>query len=82
MTTLLIVEDELLIANSMKNRLENLGYRVAGIAVSGESAIQKTKLIQPDLVLMDIKLHGRMDGVAAAETIRIVHHASQADSCH
>jgi PAS domain S-box-containing protein len=71
MTTarILIVEDESIVALDIKSRLLSLGYDVLGIAPSGEQAVQKAAATCPDLVLMDIKLKGEMDGIEAAEQI-------------
>ncbi len=70
MARILIVEDELIVADNLQSRLEGLGYAVPAMALSGEEAIQQVAETQPDLVLMDIKLEGEMDGVQAAEQIR------------
>ena len=67
---ILIVEDEAIEAMEIKDRLECLGYAVPAVASSGEEAIKKTEETQPDLVLMDIKLKGKMDGIEAAKKIR------------
>lgn len=67
---ILIVEDELIVATHIKETLEASGYSVTGIAVSGEEAIRQTEEMRSDLVLMDIKLQGQMDGVDAALFIR------------
>ncbi len=64
---ILIVEDETIVALDLKNSLKVLGYDVVGTASSGEEAIAKADQTRPDLVLMDIILKGRMDGVQAAE---------------
>ncbi len=66
---ILVVEDEILIAEYIKRCLEKLGYSVPAVASSGEEAIKKATEISPKLVLMDIRLKGDMDGVQAAETI-------------
>jgi len=66
---ILVVEDEGIVAQSIQNMLNNLGYDVCGIALTGKTAVQKAEETQPDLVLMDIKLKGEMDGVDAAEKI-------------
>jgi PAS domain S-box-containing protein len=66
---ILIVEDERIIALNTKENLENLGYEVPAIAASGEAAIAKAAELHPDLVLMDIRLKGTLDGVQAAEQI-------------
>ena len=67
---ILIVEDEGLIALDLQERLCHLGYRIAGIARGGAEAIAVATAEEPDLVLMDIKLEGEMDGVTAATRIR------------
>jgi PAS domain S-box-containing protein len=67
--SLLVVEDEAIVANDIKETLISLGYGVAGIAKSGESALEKVAVTRPDLVLMDINLAGRMDGIEAAGRI-------------
>jgi len=69
-TSLLVVEDESIVAMDIKHRAEGLGYNVLAIASSGEEAIQKTEEDRPDLILMDIVLKGKMDGVQAAQIIR------------
>ncbi len=67
---ILVVEDESIVAEDIRRSLENLGYAVPAIAYSGEEAIKKAKETRPDLVLMDIMLQGKMDGIEAAGTIR------------
>ncbi len=67
---LLIVEDGLIIAEDMRRRCEALGYTVTGIAATGEDAVFIADRTRPDLVLMDIRLRGRMDGIEAARQIR------------
>lgn len=66
---ILVVEDEELIALVLKNQLKKIGYQVSGIAETGPSAIQLAQEFQPDLVLMDIRLNGEMDGIEAAASI-------------
>jgi len=67
---ILVVEDETIVALDLKNSLKMLGYDVVGTACSGEEAIAKADQTRPDLVLMDIILKGKMDGVQAADSIR------------
>jgi CheY-like chemotaxis protein len=67
---ILIVEDEILIAEDLRLTLQNIGYRVVGIVSSGPKAVQKARETRPDLVLMDVRLQGAMDGVEAARLIR------------
>lgn len=66
----LIVEDERIVAIDLQRRLTRLGYVVLAMASSGEEAIQKAIEMPPDIVLMDIRLQGAMDGVEAAGHIR------------
>jgi signal transduction histidine kinase len=67
---ILIVEDEIVVARDLENQLRALGYVVSGTAASGEEAVTLAKQAAPDLVLMDIRLQGRLDGIAAADEIR------------
>lgn len=67
---ILIVEDEGIEALDMQHRLISLGYTAPDIVSTGEEAVKKTEETSPDLVLMDIMLHGEMDGVAVAEQIQ------------
>jgi PAS domain S-box-containing protein len=67
---ILIVEDELIVAIDLRNRVERLGYSVVGMASTGEDAVATALGTQPDLVLMDITLRGEIDGVEAADQIR------------
>jgi len=66
---ILIVEDEYVIAANLQENLETLGYDVLGIASSATEAIATAGALRPDLVLMDIRLQGEMDGVQAADQI-------------
>ena len=67
---ILIVEDEGIEALDIQHRLTSLGYSAPDIVFSGEEAIEKAEETNPDLVLMDIMLPGKMDGIAAAEQIQ------------
>jgi PAS domain S-box-containing protein len=67
---ILIIEDERIVARDIQHSLENLGYTVSVIVSSGEKAVEKAAKTRPDLVLMDIRLKGKMNGVEAAEQIR------------
>jgi PAS domain S-box-containing protein len=67
---ILIVEDEAIIAEGIARRLRSMGYGIVGIAYSGEEAVAQAGARKPDLVLMDIRLHGKMDGIEAAARIR------------
>ena len=67
---ILIVEDEAIIAEEIKTGLEDMGYSVTSIVKTGEAAIEKAQQDRPDLILMDIRLEGKIDGIEAAERIR------------
>jgi len=69
-TKILIVEDEMIITQEVRDALENAGYPTPIIAPSGEHAIDQVIETKPDLVLMGIELKGEMDGIEAAEQIR------------
>ena len=67
---ILIVEDDALAAISLQDILEKRGYQVCELVASGEEAIKSTDKEQPDVVLMDIRLVGEMDGIEASREIR------------
>lgn len=68
--TILVVEDESIVAMDMERRLRGLGYTVAGRVLTGEDAVTQDAILKPDVVLMDIHLKGEMDGIEAASIIR------------
>jgi len=70
---ILIVEDERLVAEDLRDTLTQRGYDVAGLVATGEKALDKVAEVAPDLVLMDIHLAGELDGIAAAREIRQRH---------
>ena len=65
-----VVEDEALVSKDIQNSLMDMGFAISGTAVSGEKAIIGVGENRPDLVLMDIKLKGKMNGIEAASEIR------------
>ncbi|MEQ9356990.1 response regulator [Coleofasciculus chthonoplastes] len=67
---ILVVEDERVVALSIQNRLEALGYIVTANVISAEAAIAGIPQNPPDLVLMDIRLKGKIDGIEAAAQMR------------
>lgn len=67
---ILIVEDGAIVAEDLRRRCEANGYRIAGVTASGEDALVTAEASRPDLVLMDIRLKGTMDGIEAARLIR------------
>jgi len=66
---ILIVEDELLVAEDIAFRLKSLGYRITDIVISGHDALSSVKKEIPDLILMDILLKGELDGIQTHEII-------------
>jgi len=72
--SLYIVEDELIIAHDLKAKLTNFGYEVLGIDSKGENAIENIANLhetkrEPDIVIMDVRLAGKMDGIEAARIL-------------
>jgi DNA-binding response OmpR family regulator len=72
--SLYIVEDELIIAQDLKNKLTSFGYEVLGVDSKAENAIENIASLQeadkePDIVIMDVTLDGKMDGIEAARII-------------
>jgi PAS domain S-box-containing protein len=65
-----VVEDEGLIAADLKGRLEAAGYSVGAIAGTGSEALKAVRESSPDVVLMDIRLRGDLDGIQVAEQVR------------
>lgn len=65
----LIVEDEIIIATDIQYALEKLGFQVSDIVSTGEESIERASRMHPDVILMDIKLKGKIDGISAAEHI-------------
>ncbi len=66
---ILVVDDEQIVALDIRRTLERLGYTVSAIVPDGPTAISKASELQPNLVLMDIRLKGEMDGIQAASII-------------
>jgi PAS domain S-box-containing protein len=69
MAKILIVEDEIIVAWDIKETLERSGHAVVNVAFSGAEAIEAATTDKPDLVLMDIRLDGEMDGIVAGDEI-------------
>jgi diguanylate cyclase (GGDEF)-like protein len=68
--TILLVENETVLGVLTKLELEDLGYSVVEVVTTGAEAVARTLQTTPDLVLMDIELDGKMDGITAAKKIR------------
>ena len=69
MVQIVIVEDELIIAEDVSNMLTRKGYEVMGIAMDYDEAIAILKVNKPDLILLDINLNSKKDGIDLANTI-------------
>jgi CheY-like chemotaxis protein len=69
-TKILIVEDERIVAIDIKATLEDEGFEIVDIVISGEEAIKKALELKPDLILMDIFLKGQLNGIEATQQIK------------
>jgi two-component system, response regulator PdtaR len=69
-----IVEDEPIVAMMLEDTLAQLGYAVAGTAANGNDAIKRIGETRPDLILMDIRIEGEMDGIETAEKVTALYH--------
>jgi CheY-like chemotaxis protein len=65
-----IVEDEQIIAADLEAKLQRLGHQVVGCAASGAEAIRLAEQLRPELILMDIRIQGDIDGTEAARQIQ------------
>ena len=85
---ILIVEDEMVIAANISLQLSELGYEVTGILPRGEEAIAHIQIDKPDIVLLDIRRKGEMDGIETAHEIQkiynipIIYLTANADDAH
>jgi two-component system, cell cycle sensor histidine kinase and response regulator CckA len=71
---ILVAEDETLIADELEERLRRMGLDVVGCVTTAEEALNLADGSRPDVVLMDIRLKGSMDGIEAADVLRTRHH--------
>lgn len=76
MKKILIVEDDMIISLVVENMVKELGYQVVGKTDSGEEAIELSLSLNPDIILMDIRLKGEMDGIEAVKKINEQAHIS------
>ena len=67
--SILVVDDEFIIANSLSLQVEEMGYSVCGVAATAREAVELAQAHRPDIVLMDVRLRGEEDGVDAALAI-------------
>ena len=85
---ILIVEDEMIIGAKISMLLSDLGYEIAGIIPTGEKAISQIRNNRPDMILMDIQLKGKLDGIETARIIQesddipIIYLTANADDSH
>ena len=85
---ILIVEDEMVIAANISLQLTELGYEVTGVLPRGEEAVAHLHIDKPDIVLLDIRLKGEMDGIDTAIEIQkqynipIIYLTANADEAH
>jgi len=68
--SIIIVEDDFILAKVTQLQLARLGYDILAIYSSGEQTIQGLEKLDPDLILMDIQLSGKLDGIQTVEEIR------------
>ena len=67
---IIVVDDEVVIALGLQERLTTMGYEVIDIAHTGEEAVEKARNLRPDLMLLDIMIPGKLDGIQVAETVK------------
>jgi len=67
---ILVVEDESIVSKDIQMSLKRLGYNICGSSATGEEAVYKAKETKPDLILMDIMLKGKLNGIEAAHIIK------------
>jgi len=85
---ILIVEDEMIIGANISLQLSNLGYEVSGLVPRGEEALLHIKKNQPDIILLDIQLKGKIDGIETAQlmqkdyNIPVIYLTANADEDH
>jgi CheY-like chemotaxis protein len=72
MASILVVEDEPIVSMQLQESLEGMGHKVPAIIDSGDEVLSAVLAHQPDLILMDIKLRSFIDGVDAANRVRLV----------
>jgi len=70
MKKILIVEDEAVIAIRLQERLTAMGYHIIGMSYSSEEAMEHARRLRPDVILMDIMIPGKMDGIAVANSVK------------
>jgi diguanylate cyclase (GGDEF)-like protein len=71
--SILVVEDEMIVAQDIRRTLIGLGYEVSATVATGEGALRAAEIYPPDLVLMDVRLKGPLDGVRTAAILQKKH---------
>ena len=66
---ILIVEDVIIVAEDIRRSVTNMGYEIVGVTHTGEDAVHLATALRPDVVLMDVRLSGLMDGLEAGRLI-------------
>lgn len=85
---ILIVEDEMLIGANISLQLSKLGYQITGLVPKGEEALEQIRIERPDMVLLDIQLKGKLDGIETAILIQrefnipVIYLTANADEAH
>jgi CheY-like chemotaxis protein len=69
-TRIFLVEDENIVAEDLRERLEKNNYEVIGVADSGKTAIEQVQQLRPDLLLMDVRVKGELNGIETAIVIQ------------
>jgi CheY-like chemotaxis protein len=69
-TRIFLVEDENIVAEDLRERLEKNNYEVIGVADSGKTAIEQVQKLRPDLLLMDVRVKGELNGIETAIVIQ------------
>ena len=70
MYRILLVDDNTTMTMQLEEYLPAIGYEVTGVASSGSEAVEKARTLKPDLILMDIKMPGKLNGIEAAAIIK------------
>jgi CheY-like chemotaxis protein len=65
-----VVEDEKIVAEDLRTLLQSKGYQVIGVVTSGHEAVSEIKRLEPDLVLMDVRIQGELNGIEVAIVIQ------------
>jgi CheY-like chemotaxis protein len=71
MAKILIAEDEAIVALDLRTQLQALGHSIVAVVNSGRAAVEQATRTHPDLIMMDVRLRGEMDGVEAARAIAV-----------